>query len=259
MLSTSFSIYHLEFFLLVFARIAGVVSTAPIYGTRGVPIRVRVGFGLCIGLIVATTIGYTPLEYTTILQFTFLLIKELIVGLSVGLASTLCMSVLNLAGMFIDREIGLTMVTAFDPMTNASTTISADLYNYMVLIIMLCSNMHHFIITAICDSFQVIPVGGAIFDGDAVYAILLAFIQEYFVVAFRIALPIFISITLCNVVLGVLAKTAPQMNMFSVGIELKLILGLLVMVATIMVLPNIADFLQQLTEDIVLSLLKTMY
>ena len=60
-------------------------------------------------------------------------------------------------------------------------------------------------------------------------------------------------------VLGVLAKTAPQMNMFSVGIELKLILGLLVMVATIMVLPNIADFLQQLTEDIVLSLLKTMY
>lgn len=259
MLSTSFSVYHLEFYLLVFARIAGVVTTAPIYGTRGVPRRVRVGLGLCIAIVVASTLEYTPLEYTTIVGFTALLLKELVVGLSVGLASNLCMTIINLSGMFIDREIGLTMVTAFDPTTNATTTISADFYNYMVLVIMLCTNMHYFIISAICDSFQVIPIGGAVYDGDALYQIILTFIEEYFVIAFRIALPIFISITLCNVVLGILAKLAPQMNMFSIGIELKLILGLLVMVATIGFLPNITEYIYNATEDIVMQLLKTMY
>lgn len=259
MLSTSFSIYHLEFYLLIFARIAGVVSVAPIYGTRGVPRNVRVGFGLCVALVVASVTEYTPLNYTTLIGFTVLLVKELLLGLSVGLASNLCLTIVNLSGMFIDREIGLTMVTAFDPTTNSSATISADFYNYMVLIIMLCSNMHYFILSAICDSFKVIPVGGAVYDGEGMYALALTFMQEYFVIAFRIALPIFISITLCNVILGILAKTAPQMNMFSVGIELKLILGLLVIVATVMFLPNITEYIFNLTEEIVLNVLRTMY
>lgn len=259
MLSTSFSIYHLEFYLLIFARIAGVVSVAPIYGTKGVPRKVRIGLGLCIALIVASVTEYTPLNYTTLFGFALILIKELVVGLSIGLTSTLCMTIINLSGMFIDREIGLTMVTAFDPTTNASTTISADFYNYLVLVIMLCSNMHYFIISAVCDSFRVIPVGGAIFDGDAAYEVVLTFIQQYFIIAFRIALPIFITIMLCNIILGILAKTAPQMNMFAVGIELKLLLGLLVMVAMIMFLPNITEYIYNITTDVVRSLIRTMY
>lgn len=259
MLSTNFSIYHLEFYLLIFARIAGVVSTAPIYGTRGVPGRVRVGFGLCIAILVASVTEYTPLMYTSVIGFTMLLLKELVLGLSVGLASNLCMTIINLTGMFIDREIGLTMVTAFDSTTNATTTISADFYNYMVLIIMLCSNMHYFVISAICDSFQVIPIGGAIFQGEAAYEVAMTFMQQYFVIAFRIALPIFISIMLCNVILGILAKIAPQMNMFSVGIELKLILGLVVMVSMVMFLPNITEFIYTVTQDVIRDWIRTMY
>ena len=251
MLSTSFSIYHLEFYLLIFARIAGVVSVAPIYGTRGVPRRVRVGFGICIALVVASATEYTPLNYTTLIGFTVLLVKELLLGLSVGLASNLCLTIINLSGMFIDREI--------DPTTNTSITISADLYNYLVLLIMLCSNMHHFILRAICDSFQVIPVGGINLQEEALQTLALTFIEEYFLVGFQIALPIFISITLCNVVLGILAKTAPQMNMFSVGIELKLLLGLIVMMVTVMFLPNITDFVFQMTEDLVMNVLRTAY
>lgn len=259
MLSTSFSIYHLEFYLLIFVRIAGVVSVAPFYGLRGVPRRIRTGLGLCTALVVASVTEYTPLKYTTLIGFTLLLVKELLVGLSVGYAANLCLSIVNLSGMFIDREIGLTMVTAFDPTTNSNATVSADFYNYMILIIMLCSNMHYFVISAICDSFKVIPVGGAIYNGDAIYSIVMTFMVEYFVVAFRIALPIFISITLCNVILGILAKTAPQMNMFSVGIELKLLLGLLVMVSTVVFLPNITEYIYNLMENVVLNLLRTMY
>lgn len=259
MLSTNFSIYHLEYYLLIFARIAGVVSLAPIYGTKGVPRKVRIGFGLCVALIVASVTEYTPLNYTTLFGFTLLLLKELVMGLSIGLASSLCMTIINLSGMFIDREIGLTMVTEFDPTMNATSTISADFYNYFVLVVMLCSNMHYFIISAVCDSFRVVPVGGAVFRGDAAYEVALTFIQQYFVIAFRIALPIFITIMLCNIILGILAKTAPQMNMFAVGIELKLLLGLIVMVATVMFIPNITEYVYDITTDVVRSLIRTMY
>ena len=155
--------------------------------------------------------------------------------------------------------IGLTMVTEFDPTMNATSTISADFYNYFVLVVMLCSNMHYFIISAVCDSFRVVPVGGAVFRGDAAYEVALTFIQQYFVIAFRIALPIFITIMLCNIILGILAKTAPQMNMFAVGIELKLLLGLMVMVATVMFIPNITEYVYDITTDVVRSLIRTMY
>lgn len=259
MLSTSFSIYHLEFYLLIFARIAGVVSVAPFYGTRGVPRRIRIGLGLCIALVVASSMEYTPLDYTTIIGFTLILAKEIVLGLSVGFAATICLSLVNLTGMFIDREIGFSMVTAFDPMTSTNATITAEFYNYTVLLIMLCSNMHHFVISAICDTFQVIPVGGAIYNGQPLYDLVMVFMEEYFLIAFRIALPIFISITLCNIVLGVMAKTAPQMNMFSVGIELKLIVGLMVTIIMIFFLPNVTEFIQGMTENFVYDLIRTMY
>ena len=259
MLSTSFSIYHLEFVLLIFVRIAGMMSVAPIYGTRGVPRRVRLGFALCIAILVAESIPYEPLNYTTLMGYSVLVIKEAVVGLTIGLVSSLCYGVTNLSGMFIDREIGLTMVTSFDPTANSNATISAELYNYSVLLIMLCTNMHYFIIRAVCDSFQVVPVGQSIWNGDALYVVFLSFIKQYFIIGFRIALPIFISITLCNVVLGVLAKTAPQMNMFSVGIELKLMLGLTVMIVTIYFLPGITEFVYNMTKDMVYDVIRTMY
>ena len=258
MLSTNFSIYHLEYYLLIFARIAGVVSLAPIYGTKGVPRKVRIGFGLCVALIVASVTEYTPLNYTTLFGFTLLLLKELVMGLSIGLASSLCMTIINLSGMFIDREIGLTMVTEFDPTMNATSTISADFYNYFVLVVMLCSNMHYFIISAVCDSFRVVPVGGAVFRGDAAYEVALTFIQQYFVIAFRIALPIFITIMLCNIILGILAKTAPQMNMFAVGIQMKVLVGFCVLFVTTAMLPDAAGFIYEQMKRMVVSFVRVM-
>ncbi len=258
MISTEFSIYHLEYYLLIVARVAGMFAAAPIYSTRGVPRRVRLGLALCTAMAMIMMIPYEPLNYTTIIEFSVLLVKEVVLGLSVGLASSLCLTIINLAGMFIDREIGLTMVMAFDPSTNSQATISADFYTYMVILIMLCTNMHHFIIRAICDSFTLIPVGGVDINTVVYKDIVILFLTEFFVLAFRISLPIFISIMLVNIVLGVLAKTSPQMNMFSVGIELKLIVGLIILIALVIFLPNITEFVTHATEDIVTDFLYSM-
>lgn len=259
MLSTSFSVYHLEYYLMIVARIAGTLSLAPIFGHKGVPVRVRLFLSLGVAMIVVSVRPYTPLDYTTIMGFTAILIKELVVGLTIGFLANITMNIIAMAGEFIDREIGFTMVSNFDISANTNITITAELYNYSILLILLASNLHYFFISAVVDSFSVIPIGGAIFNSEAMYSVVLEYITQYFVIALRISLPMFVSILLLNVILGILAKVAPQMNMFVIGMQLKVLAGLFVVLVTIGFLPNIADFLFTEAKDVIYEAIRSMY
>lgn len=243
MFETEFSIYHLEFILLIFIRIASMIYLVPVFGAAGVPNRVKIGFSAVLAILLATIIPYEPLPYTSILGYSSLVIKEVLVGLLIGFFMNICMTILAFAGQLIDMEIGFTMVSMFDPFNKTQTTITANLYNILVLLIVLVSDLYYFIIDAIVDSFNYVPIGMNFYKLDAVYDIFLKFMKDFFIVGFQIALPIFASALLLNVILGVLAKAAPQMNMFVVGIQLKVFLGFAVLLVTIGFLPNIAEFI----------------
>lgn len=94
---------------------------------------------------------------------------------------------------------------------------------------------------------------------DSLYATVLEFIGQYFIIALRISMPVFISIMLLNVILGILAKAAPQMNMFVIGMQLKVITGLFVIFITIGFLPNITDFLFTEVKTVVYDAIRGMY
>ena len=243
MFETQFSIYHLEFILLIFIRIASMVYLVPVFGTSGVPHRVKIGFSFALAILLATIIPYEPLPYTTILGYTGLVIKEAIIGLLIGFFMNICMTILAFAGQFIDQEIGFTMVSMFDQFNKTQTTITANLYNILVLLIVVVSDLYYFIIDAMVDSFEYVPIGTSIYKLDAMYDIFLRFMKNFFMIGFQIALPIFASALLLNVILGILAKSAPQMNMFVVGIQLKVFLGLSVLLVTIGFLPNITEYI----------------
>lgn len=259
MVSTSFSIYHLEYFIMIFARIAGTLSLAPIFGNKAVNTRVRILLSIGVSMAVVAVRPCEALDYTTFMGYTLILLKELAVGLTIGFLSNITMNIVSLAGQFIDREIGFTMVSNFDPMSNTSVTISAEFYSYTVLLIMLCSNLHYFFITAVVESFDVIPIGGVIVNSDAMYQTLIEYITEYFIIAFRISLPVFASILLLNVILGILAKVAPQMSMFVIGMQLKVLAGLFVLLVTVGFLPNITDFLFTEVKEVVYQAIRSMY
>ena len=135
------------------------------------------------------------------------------------------------------------MVSMFDQFNKTQTTITANLYNILVLLIVVVSDLYYFIIDAMVDSFKYVPVGTNVYKLDAIYEIFLRFMKNFFVIGFQIALPIFASALLLNVILGILAKSAPQMNMFVVGIQLKVFLGFFVLLVTIGFLPNITEFI----------------
>lgn len=256
MIEQTFSINHLEYYLAIFVRVMGAIAFAPIFGNRTVTRRARIFIGIACALAVFTANPYVPLGYSTFLEYTIILLKELIVGITIGFMSNVTLSIINAAGQFIDREIGFSMVSDFDPGMNTEITITAEFYNMLVMLIMLCSNMHYFILSALSDSFQLIPLGNVTIDTGTLYDTMVRYIADYFIISVRIALPVIIATMLLNVVLGVLAKTAPQMNMFVIGMQLKIFVGFAVLFVTIGFLPNITEYIYKEMQTVVTDVMK---
>lgn len=259
MIEQSFSVYHLEYFLAIFARVMGAMAFAPIFGNITVTRRVKIILGIAVAFIMFTANPYTPLGYTTFIGYTVILLKEIVVGLSLGFTASLVLTVISTAGQFIDRELGFSMVSNFDQNFNTESTITAQFYNMLVMIIMLVLNLHYYILSALSDSFTLIPLGNVKVNVDELYSTMIQYMTDYFVIAMRISLPILIAIMLLNMVLGVLAKTAPQMNMFVVGIQLKIFVGFTVLVVTLPFLTTITGYVYEQMQKVVMDMLQVFY
>jgi flagellar biosynthetic protein FliR len=156
-------------------------------------------------------------------------------------------------------DIGLSMATVFDPSTGSEITITGNLYQYIILLLLILSDMHQYILRALVDSFSLIPLGGAVFDVDALASSMIKYMGDLFVIAFRIVLPVFACIMVLNAILGIMAKVAPQMNMFAVGIQLKLLVGFVVLFLTIFLIPDIANFIFREMKTMIVSVIEGLY
>ena len=146
-----------EKFILILVRIASFLVVAPLIGGRDVPNKVKIGF------TVALTIFLTPIvdagKYTSsgVISYSTCIVLETLTGLLMGFAAYICTFIVVFAGNIIDMDIGLSMATEFNPITNTEVTISGNLYLYFITLIMIASNMHLYIVGAIIDSFKLIP------------------------------------------------------------------------------------------------------
>lgn len=259
MVDYGFSLLTFEYFLLVLVRLASFIFVAPIFSQRGVPNRIKVGIAVILSIIVVNTVDKPTLDYQSVIGYAIVVLCEGITGLVIGFAANICSSIVFFAGHIIDMDIGMSMATIFNQETNSEETISGNYYYYFLMLLLVSSNFHVYILRAICDSFQVVPIGGATFEWEHLLATMIRYMGDMFIIGFRIFLPVFACIMILNCVLGIMAKVAPQMNMFSVGIQLKLIVGLLVMFFTAFMLPNIADFLFVEIKEMVVSIIEGLY
>lgn len=244
MIDYSFSIAELEYFLLVFTRVTCFIYIAPFYGMTNTPARVKIGLGFFVSVLISSMLGPNEeLVYRTVEGYAAIVLKEALTGLLIGFGANICMSITSLAGQIVDMDIGLAMATVFDPTTKEQTSITGAFYQYIIMLMLLVSGMHRFILQALVDTYELIPVNGAVFREDALMQAMLKFMSDYIVIGFRICMPIFIVILILNVVLGVLAKVSPQLNMFSVGIQIKILVGFGVLFLTVGMLPSAADFI----------------
>jgi len=236
----TFSVENLEVILAIGVRIASFIMVAPIFSIRSVPMRVKLFLSIALTMICYFTLGVTNIEYEGVIGYAILIIKEAILGLSLGIMTNAASYIVSFSGQMIDMNIGFSMMSEFDPVSNQQVTITSNIYTYAMYVIFLCTNMHYFFIRAIVECFQMIPVGG-INVNSSIYVLFGRFMLEFMVLAFRIILPIFAAMLITNTVLAVLAKIAPQMNMFVIGHQLKIFIGLFVLTFMILFLPAICD------------------
>ena len=238
MFNFTFSLRDLEFFLLIVVRITCFIYAAPFFGMTNTPARVKIGLGVLISMLVYQTLDPVHPEYNTVLVYSIYVVKEAITGLIIGYSAAICVSILSFAGHLVDMEVGLSMVSLFDPVSKDSVTISGTYYQYTVLLMLMISGMYQYVLAAIIETFSFIPVTGAIFNSEKLLAAMLVFLRDYLILGFRLCLPVFAAMLLLNAILGILAKVSPQLNMFAVGIQLKMLLGLGVLFLTVGMLPG---------------------
>lgn len=259
MLEFQLSQYDLEQFLLILVRIASFLYTAPIFSLSStVPNKVKVGFAVMISSLLFPIVPVHDVVYNSVIEYAAVVIKETTVGLLIGYMANICINILSFAGRIIDMEIGFAMVTLFDPATNEQTTITGTIYTYFIMLLLVVSDMYQYIIKAIVDSYDVIPINGMNFQLDSIYKIFVQYITDCFVIGFRIVLPFFTVTLILNVILGILAKIAPQMNMFVIGMQLKVFAGFLVMVITAMLLPSVANFIFDEMKTLMVAIVAAM-
>ena len=216
MINFTFLLSNFEYFLLILVRIASFVFAAPIFGERGVPNQIKIGLSFFVSIFMYNMIERPALEYESVVGYAVIVLMEGITGVLIGFAAYICNSIILFAGNVIDMDIGLSMSTEFNPAMSTESTISGNFYYYLVLLLLLISDMHSYILRAVCDSFSVIPIGGTVFQWDELLLAMTKYITDSFIIGFRIFLPFFAVIMVLNCILGIMAKVAPQMNMFSI-------------------------------------------
>lgn len=234
----------IDVFLLVFVRMTGLFVIAPIFGRRNIPNYLKIGLALVISVLLVNAVPMPKLEgYSNIWAYGLLVAKEFLVGITIGFVSYLVLTGIYVAGQLIDTQIGFGMVSVFDPMSNIQVPVTANLYFMISMLVFLMVNGHHMVIRALVESYRYIPVGGAVFQSAMMNDIIRVF-SQVFVTGFKIAAPVTAAILVVDVALGVISKAVPQINVFVLGMPLKIAIGIIVMIITIPVFISFVDVLR---------------
>lgn len=259
MIELEFSLIDFEYMLLILVRIASFMFVAPFFGEKGVPGQLKIGLSFFLTIILYGVVPHPTLDYVSEIGYGIAVFKEAITGLLIGFAASICNSIVIFAGNIIDMDIGLSMATTFNPDMNIQTTVTGNLYYYLVFAFMIVSNTHLYILRAVADSFYVVPIGGANFEWDGLLLAMTKYMTDLFVIGFRIFLPFFATLMIMNCILGIMAKVAPQMNMFSVGIQLKILVGYTVLFLVVFMFPKVAEYIFDEIKTMVVLIIEGMY
>ncbi len=260
MINYTFSINTFEYFLMILVRVATFVYIAPFFGMSNTPNRVKIGFSACVSIILFQVIQpKEAIAYSGVIEFAIIVLKEGITGLLIGFAANICNSIIVFSGKVIDMEIGLAMANMYDPTTRTQSGLTGTMYNYFIMMLLIVTDMHHYILRALVDTYQIIPVNQTVFDWDHLMGSMTMYMADLMVIGFRIVLPVFACSMILSCILGIMAKVAPQMNMFAVGMQIKVLLGLGIMFLTIILLPSISNFIFTEMKRMIVSVIEGMY
>lgn len=238
-------------FSFIMMRMAGCILMNPVFGRANIPIFVKSGLILVLTVLVFSVSGTVEIAVDgNVVGYAAALLKEFAMGYVLGAVFNFFLSVILYAGAVIDYQMGLSMSTIYDAQSNASISMTSNLLNMIFMICFLTTNSHLVVLRIFLTSADIVPYGTAVLGPEAAGAALAMF-SQFMSLVLRLAMPMLAVQFFVEVGVGILMKTIPQINIFVINIQAKILIGLLIML--ILFFP-MANFLTSLIDPLIQSL-----
>ncbi len=245
---------NLTAFAAVFTRMGAMVFLNPVFSRRNVPSQVRAGLALFLTILLVGMVDTSPLENLAALSFVVILFRELLVGVACSCVFQSFYYILFFAGDLMDFQFGLSMAKVFDPGTSIQMSISGNIFSLLFVLFLFVTDSHLVLIRLFASSYELVPVGGALATGS-VSPFMITLFESVFSLAFRLALPFIAAEFVVEVAMGILMKLIPQVHVFVVNIQFKLLLGIFLLFAFSQ---PIADFIDNYLQAAMQSMQKLL-
>lgn len=215
-------------FSLVFMRMSGCFVFHPIFGRNNMPMPAKSGIILLVSWIVYSVTDVPLFTVDNLIGYSALLLKEFAVGYILGAVFQFFVGAVLFAGTVMDNQMGLSMSTIYDPQSNSSVSLSANFLNIMFMVCFFAADAHLALIRIFLTSAEVVPYG-TIGMGPEVWTAMAALFAEFISFGMRLAMPMLAIQFMVEIGVGILMKTIPQINIFVINIQMKIWIGLLIL------------------------------
>lgn len=254
----SYILQNVHVFILLFVRMLGIFILTPFFGTKHVPTVFKIGLGFFASLIVFDVMPPVSISIDNVLAYFLLVISEFLVGLTIGLASMISFSAVYLAGQLIDYQLGFGLVNILDIHSETQVPLMGNFIYIMTILIFMLMNGHYLLFTFLTKSTEIIPIGKVYFDLSGMTQALTKMVSDMFVIGFRISAPIILTTVLTDLILGIISRTIPQLNVFMVGMPAKVFVGIFTLIIMLPMYLTIVDFIFNGMNADIFRLMKLM-
>lgn len=214
-------------FLLVLTRSSGIFFISPFLGSVNLSAKIRAATSVTFAVVLFPVVVSESVIHAPegVLMFACTVVKELFIGWLIGLVGYIMLTAVNMAGKIMDMQAGFAMVNMMDPTTQQQTGLLGTFLYNLTIIFFIVINGHHVIISALAESFRIIPLDSMVWN-DSLPQFVIDLTAGVWLNGMKIAMPVTFAILVINVGMGILARTMPQMNIFVVGIPMHLTIGI---------------------------------
>lgn len=216
---------QITLFALIMMRMSGMILFNPILGRRNIPMTAKSGLIIVLTLTIYSASAESAFEVAGTLELGFLLMKEFIVGYVIGYAMELFFFAITFGGYVIDFQLGLTMATVYDPQSNSQVAVTGGVLQTWFMLVFFATDAHLALMKILITSADIVPYGGVVITQGLAFRMIEIFLQCVDL-GVRLSLPILAAEFLVQVGIGIMNKVVPQISIFVINIQLKIIVGL---------------------------------
>lgn len=240
-----FSEPQLLLFVLVLVRMSAFIVTWPVFGVENISQPVKILFSLLLAMMIFPILSFSPEQLADVQKSLALMAaKEAVIGAMMGSLARFFFFAFQIAGELVSLSVGLSSAQMFNPALGGQVSAIEQFYLIFASLFYLGVNGHHFLLSGLVDSFRLVPVSADLMKTGQIKDIAL-FVQQIVEIGLKFAAPVIVAILVINLVLGVIGKTVPQMNVLVTSFPINILVGFVILSLTLpLMVDQMGDFLE---------------